>query len=112
VLAQPADVPITVAILPEAQRMVDEADERWIAEHGFLADNPMLGEILHASDLLRINPRSGSSFGAAAPRSGASSYTRAGTSTTASAPIASSWKSSRSGSRVAAAGHRSDPRAI
>ncbi len=39
--------------------MVDEADERWIAEHGFLADNPLLGEILHASDLLRINPEIG-----------------------------------------------------
>jgi plasmid stabilization system protein ParE len=50
---------ITVAILPEAKRMVDEADERWIAEHGFLADNPLLGEILHASDLLRINPEIG-----------------------------------------------------
>ena len=39
--------------------MVDEADERWIAEHGFLTDNPLLGEILHASDLLRINPEIG-----------------------------------------------------
>jgi plasmid stabilization system protein ParE len=57
--AQPADVPITIAILPEAQRMVDEADERWVAEHGFLADNPLLNEILRASDLLRINPQIG-----------------------------------------------------
>ena len=57
--AQPDDVLITVAILPEAQRMVDEADERWIAEHGFLADSPLLGEILHAGDLLRINPEIG-----------------------------------------------------
>jgi hypothetical protein len=57
--AQPADVLITVKILPEAERMVDEADERWIAEHGFVADNPLLGEIMHASDLLRINPEIG-----------------------------------------------------
>jgi hypothetical protein len=40
--AQLADVPITVEILPEAQRMVDEADERWVAEHGLLADNRLL----------------------------------------------------------------------
>ena len=57
--AQLADVPITVEILPEAQRMVDEADERWVAEHGFLADNPLLDEILHASDRLRTNPQIG-----------------------------------------------------
>jgi plasmid stabilization system protein ParE len=59
VLAQLVDVPITVEILPAAQRMVDEADERWIAEHGFLADNPLLNEILHASDLLRSHPQLG-----------------------------------------------------
>jgi plasmid stabilization system protein ParE len=59
VLAQLADVPITIEILPEARRMVDEADERWVAEHGFLADNPLLNEILHASDLLRTNPQIG-----------------------------------------------------
>jgi plasmid stabilization system protein ParE len=59
VLALLADVPITVEILPEARRMVDEADERWVAEHGFLADNPLLGEILRASDLLRTNPQIG-----------------------------------------------------
>src|SRR5215468_10192192 len=57
--AQLADVPITIEILPEAQRMVDEADERWIAEHGFLADNPLLDEILRANDLLRAYPRIG-----------------------------------------------------
>jgi hypothetical protein len=30
--AQLADVPITVEILPEAQHMLDEADERWVAD--------------------------------------------------------------------------------
>ena len=39
--------------------MVDEADERWVTEHGFLADNPLLREIMHASDLLRTNPEIG-----------------------------------------------------
>jgi hypothetical protein len=92
--AQLADVPITVEILPEAQRMVDEADERWVAEHGLLADNPLLDEILHASDLLRTNPQMVSSFGVAAPRSGASFCTRAGISTTASTAIGSSSRSS------------------
>ncbi len=44
--ARLANVPITVEILPEAQRMVDEADERWVGEHSFLTDNPLLDEIL------------------------------------------------------------------
>ncbi len=39
--------------------MLDEADERWISEHGYLADNPLFGEIEHASDLLRDNPQLG-----------------------------------------------------
>ena len=34
-------VSITVEILPEAQRMIDEA-ERWSTEHGFDAVNPLL----------------------------------------------------------------------
>jgi plasmid stabilization system protein ParE len=52
-------VPILVEILPEAQRMLDEADEHWVGEHGFLAENPLLDEVLRASDLLRTNPRIG-----------------------------------------------------
>lgn len=39
--------------------MVDEADERWTAEHGYDADNPLLDEILRASDLLRATPQLG-----------------------------------------------------
>lgn len=39
--------------------MLDEADERWVAEHGFLTENPLLNEILHASDRLRTNPQIG-----------------------------------------------------
>lgn len=52
-------MPITVEITSEAQRMVDEADERWVAEHGFLANNPLQDEILRASDRLRTNPQIG-----------------------------------------------------
>jgi plasmid stabilization system protein ParE len=47
------DADVTVEILPEARRMLDEADEHWIHEHGFLEDNPLLGEIEHAGELLR-----------------------------------------------------------
>ena len=39
--------------------MADAADERWVAEHGFLAENPLLDEILRVSDLLRENPEFG-----------------------------------------------------
>ncbi|HWN70213.1 MAG TPA: hypothetical protein VNM90_21385 [Haliangium sp.] len=96
-------MPITIEILPEAQRMVDEADERWVAEHGFLADNPLLNEILHASDLLRTNPQIG-----IVVRRGHSEIRRlvlhsGGTSTTASAPIGNSSRSSPSGSPAVAA---------
>jgi hypothetical protein len=91
--------------------MVDEADEHWVAEHGFLADNPLLNEILHASDLLRTTHRSGSSFGVAPPRSGASFCARGGISTTGSTAIGSSWRSLPSGSlAVAALLHSSDLR--
>ena len=60
-------MPITVKILPEAQGMVDEADERWIAEHGLLEDNPLLNEILQASNRLRANPEIGIVFRPARP---------------------------------------------
>ncbi len=53
--AASADVSIVVDILPEAQRMIHEADERWSTEHGFDAVNPLLDGILHAAELLREN---------------------------------------------------------
>jgi hypothetical protein len=53
------DVTITIEFTPEAQRMLDEADERWIGEHGVLVDNPMLNEIEHAATLLRASPELG-----------------------------------------------------
>ena len=39
--------------------MLDEADERWIVEHGFDADNPLLDEVAHAANLLRETPELG-----------------------------------------------------
>lgn len=39
--------------------MLDEADERWIAEHGFDADNPLLEEVAGVADLLRETPELG-----------------------------------------------------
>lgn len=37
--------------------MLDEADERWIAEHGLATDNPRLDQIAHAAERLRANPQ-------------------------------------------------------
>lgn len=39
--------------------MLDEADEHWVGEHGFLAENPLLDEVLRASNVLRGNPQIG-----------------------------------------------------
>jgi hypothetical protein len=39
--------------------MLAAADERWIEEHGLLADNPLLDQITNMSDLLRANPELG-----------------------------------------------------
>lgn len=50
---------VTVEIVPAAQLMLEAADERWIDEHGFDADNPLFDQIKHASDLLRANPEIG-----------------------------------------------------
>lgn len=45
--------------MPAAQRQLDAADDRWIDEHGLLADNPLFSEIAKASELLQANPRLG-----------------------------------------------------
>ena len=55
--ARHADVTITIAYTIDARRMLDEADERWIAEHGFATDNPLLDQIEHAAEMLRENPQ-------------------------------------------------------
>lgn len=39
--------------------MFDEADERWIAEHGYEEENPLFRQIEHARDLLLDNPELG-----------------------------------------------------
>lgn len=46
----------TVEFSDDARRMLDAADERWVAEHGYLAANPLVEEAEHATELLRHNP--------------------------------------------------------
>jgi len=55
-------VPIIIEVSPEAQRMLDEADEHWINEHGYAVDNPLLNEISRAAELLRTAPELGISY--------------------------------------------------
>ena len=50
---------ISIAYSVDARRMLDAADDRWIAEHGVAPDNPLLDEIEHAGELLRENPELG-----------------------------------------------------
>lgn len=52
----------TVEFSDDARRMLDEADERWIAEHGYLATNPLVEEAERATELLRHNPELGLRF--------------------------------------------------
>jgi len=42
--------------------MLDDADERWVAEHGYFAANPLIDEAEHAIELLRGNPELGVRF--------------------------------------------------
>ena len=49
----------TVEFSDDARRMLDDADERWVAEHGYLAANPMIEEAEHATELLRHHPELG-----------------------------------------------------
>lgn len=44
---------VEIELAPHAKARLDEADDRWIAEHGFLADNPLLEGIHRAADSLR-----------------------------------------------------------
>jgi plasmid stabilization system protein ParE len=52
-------VPVQIEISPQAQAMLDEADERWTSEHGFDAGNPLFDEVARAGELLRDNPELG-----------------------------------------------------
>lgn len=52
----------TVEFSDDARRMLDDADERWVAEHGYLAANPLVEEAEHAIELLRHNPELGVRF--------------------------------------------------
>jgi hypothetical protein len=50
-------MPIVIELSRAAQRMLEDADERWCAEHG-LAENPLVDAVLAAAVLLREVPRS------------------------------------------------------
>ncbi|MGE0400551.1 MAG: hypothetical protein AB7T06_27830 [Kofleriaceae bacterium] len=50
---------ITIEFSLDAAAMLDEADERWISEHGFADDNPLLIEVVRAKALLRETPELG-----------------------------------------------------
>ena len=79
----------TVEFSDDARRMLDDADERWVAGHGYFASNPLVEEAEHATELLRHNPELGMRFRRARgrwPRSGACCFKQVGTSTTASMP--------------------------
>jgi plasmid stabilization system protein ParE len=52
-------VAVDIELSRQAQAMLDEADERWVSEHGFETDNPLLAEVASAADLLRDNPELG-----------------------------------------------------
>lgn len=52
----------TVEFSDDARRMLDDADERWVAEHGYLAANPLAEEAEQATELLRHNPELGMRF--------------------------------------------------
>ena len=41
---------------------LDDADEHWAAEHGFLTENPLIAEIEHAASMLRETPEIGVPF--------------------------------------------------
>ena len=63
-----ADMTATVEFSDDARRMLDDADERWVAEHGYFAANPLAEEAEHATELLRHNPELGMRFRRAAGR--------------------------------------------
>ena len=79
----------TVEFSDDARRMLDDADERWVAEHGYFATNRLVEEAEHATELLRHEPELGVRFRRTRPvglRSGACCFKQADTSTTASMP--------------------------
>lgn len=52
----------SVEFSDDARRMLLEADERWVAEHGFLAANPLVDEAEHATELLGRDPELGKRY--------------------------------------------------
>jgi plasmid stabilization system protein ParE len=52
----------TVEFSDDAQRKLDNVDERWIAEHGYLAVNPLAEAAEHAIQQLQHTPELGVRF--------------------------------------------------
>jgi plasmid stabilization system protein ParE len=52
----------TVDFSDDARRMLLEADERWVAEHGFLVTSPLIDEAEHATELLGRDPQLGKRY--------------------------------------------------
>jgi hypothetical protein len=52
----------TVEFSNDARRMLDDDAERWVAEHGYFAANPLVEEAERATELLRHNPDLGVRF--------------------------------------------------
>ena len=57
-----ADMTATVDFSDDARRMLDDADERWVAEHGYFAANPLVQEAEHATEMLHHDPELGVRF--------------------------------------------------
>jgi hypothetical protein len=52
-----------VELTDDAKRMLLEADERWMADHGFLEPNPLVEEVEHvATQLLARDPLLGKRY--------------------------------------------------
>jgi hypothetical protein len=52
----------TVEFSDDAQRMLDNVDERWVAEHGYSAVNPLAEAAEHATQQLQHTPELGVRF--------------------------------------------------
>lgn len=52
----------------DARRMLLEADDRWVAEHGVLAANPLVEEAEHAIEVLGRDPQLGKRYRSARGR--------------------------------------------
>jgi plasmid stabilization system protein ParE len=61
---------LAIELSPEARQMLEDADERWIEEHGLLVENPLLDQVVRAMELLRDTPELGVLYRGASFRRG------------------------------------------